>query len=355
MKRLTIIMILVCFLCTPVHAEGVRVGTTYSDVQSRYLGLNEDVAYTDVLKSGFGILRLGAYWDEIEKEKGQFDFFRLDRQIWQAEEACVPLVITVGMKAPRWPEYFIPAWVLEEAKPAFGADLSKNEYLKKRTLIFLEKVVSRYRDEAIIKYWQVENEPMSRMGAKKWFIGKEFLGQEVALVRELDGGRRPIVMTTATYPNVFLRLLARLSVRHDPIKETLEMCDILGLNVYPMVGYKFWKFRMYFRTTRNDREKYLSRVISFAKSMRKETWIVELQAEPWEPGHLAYQEEEIPPTGWPAAAEESFAEARKLGIETIFLWGAEYWLFRELRYQDTGWKDLLKELLRESQPAGKKE
>lgn len=111
---------------------------------------------------------------------------------------------------------------------------------------------------------------------------------------------------------------------------------------------------MYFRTTRKGRRNYLSKVLTYAKGAKKQIWIMELQAEPWEPGHLVYKEEEVPPTGWPGGAEESFREARQLGIETIFFWGAEYWLFREMHYQDTGWKDLLKELLRETQPAREK-
>ena len=84
-------------------------------------------------------------------------------------------------------------------------------------------MVKRYQGEETIHWWQVENEPLNRIGERHWFIGSDFLKEEVRLVRKLDKNKRPVLMTVATYPNGFLRFIARLSVRHDPIKESLEL------------------------------------------------------------------------------------------------------------------------------------
>jgi hypothetical protein len=347
MKRTFIIAILLIFQCSPLQAEQLRLGTTFSPRQSEYLEMDWKETYHMILEIGFDIIRLGAYWNEIEKEEDIYDFSVLDWQVREARKKSIPVVLTIGMKAPRWPEYFIPEWVLEKVSLPFAADLSKKKYLRERTLKFIEKVVNHYKSEAIIRYWQVENEPMNRMGEKYWFIGKDFLKEEVALVRKLDEDSRPILLTVATYPNKFLSFLANISINHDPIKESLEICDILGLNIYPAIGYKFWWKDFYFWTKRAERQKYYSAVLALAKSKGKKVWGVELQAEPWEPGQLVHKGKERPPTGWPEMTEDIFREIHLLGVDTIFLWGAEYWRYRAMQYGDMKWWKTVFGILRE--------
>jgi len=87
----------------------------------------------------------------------------------------------------------------------------------------------------------------------------------------------------------------------------------------------------------------------FIEGCGKEVWVTELQAEPWEPGHLAYREEKVPPTGDPEETEKFFMELKEIGIKTIFLWGVEYWRFREWKYKDTKWKKLLCKFIKEKE------
>ncbi|MFQ5952563.1 MAG: beta-galactosidase [Candidatus Omnitrophota bacterium] len=343
--RTLVLIVLILFQCTTLCADNLRIGTTYSPIQSRYLDLDWKKTYLAILELGFDVIRLGAYWNEIEKEKGVYDFTVLDWQIKEAGKKGIPVILTVGMKAPRWPEYFIPDWVIEKSFLPFGADVSKDDFLKKRTLIFIEKVVDHYKRDPIIRYWQVENEPLDRIGEKHWLIGKDFLKQEVELVRKLDGKKRPILLTAATYPNAFQRFLSRIFVKHDPIRECLELCDVLGLNVYPVIGQKVLFMDIYFRTTRQQRDMYFSKVISIARSEGKDVWIMELQAEPWEPGHLVYKEKKQPLTGNPEEVKESFEEFRNLGVDTILLWGAEYWHYRETRHKDAKWQNTVRGLI----------
>ncbi|MEA3489268.1 MAG: beta-galactosidase [Candidatus Omnitrophota bacterium] len=342
---ISIITIFVVLKCAPGIADQVRIGTTYSRRQCEYLGIDWKKTYIAILDTGFDIIRLGAYWDEIEKKKGEYDFSRLDWEINEARRKNIPVILAVGMKAPRWPEYYIPEWVIEKTHPAYGANLAKNVYLKEKTLDFIEKVVTRYGGEPIVQYWQVENEPLNRIGSYKWYIGRSFLKQEVEFVRKLDGKGRPIILTVATYPNRFLRFFEELSTPQDPVKECLELCDIIGINIYPTFGYKFLWFNIYFNTTPGGREKYFSKLLKRIRNKRKKVWITELQAEPWEPGHLVYKEKDPPPTGMPETMEESFREFRDMGVDTVLLWGAEYWRFRAVRYGDTEWERTVRNLL----------
>ena len=285
----------------------------------------------------FDVLRVGAYWAEIEREEGVYDFTQLDWQVEQAAKNDIPLVLVVGMKSPRWPEFYIPEWLMSKVKLSFGQDVGKNALIKEKTLLFVEKVVTRYKDKKIIHYWQVENEALNRFGAKYWYIGKDLLKEEVDLVRTLDPGNRPIILTAATYPSRILRVISFLTLPHDAIEECLEMCDILGVNVYPAIGYKIGRWKFYIRANKKERDVYFKKIVQRIKAAGKKPWITELQAEPWEAGHLVYREEENPPTAQPQYMAAHIEEFEALGFETILLWGVEYWIYRWSFHGDVSW------------------
>ena len=327
-------------------AEPVHIGTTFSARQCRYLRVNAKETFKEILKTKFDLMRLSAYWDELEPQDGVYDFRSLDWQIAEATSKHIPVVLTVGMKAPRWPEYFIPSWVLKRLRLRKGADVSQHAYLRQRTLRFIETVVRRYRNEEAIRYWQVENEPLDRTGPGYWWIAPAFLKQEVALVRRLDPRGRPLIITAVTYPNRLLRWFMYLFMQHDTIDEAFGLCDILGVNVYPVVGHRWFVKKSYYWTSPEERNEYLSSILKRPTRGMKPVWVTELQAEPWEPDQLVYTEQEPPPTGDPAIVQHSIQELRALGIDTILLWGAEYWQFRKARYQDLRWWNEVRRLLR---------
>ncbi len=339
--------VIVLLVAGEAAAEPVRIGTTFSARQCSYLPVNAKDTLKETLKSPFDLIRLAAYWDELEPRPDAYDFSRLDWQIAKAAAKQIPIVLTIGMKAPRWPEYFIPSWVLRRLKLPKGGDVSKQAYLRERTLRFLDAVVRRYRNEHAIRYWQVENEPLDRVGPGFWWIGPAFVKQEVELVRRLDAMRRPIILTTVTYPNPVLRKFMYLFMRHDTIDESLRLGDILGVNVYPVVGHRWLVKKSYYWTTPEERQRYLSNIVKRARRARKPVWVTELQAEPWEPNLLVYTDREPPPTGDPAILQPTIEELRALGIEVVFLWGAEYWQFRKSRYKDASWWNEVRRLLRQ--------
>ncbi len=328
-------------------AEPVHIGTTFSARQCLYLQVSAKETLKEILNTKFDLIRLAAYWDELEPQEDVQDFSHLDWQIALAKSKQIPIVLAVGMKAPRWPEYFIPPWVLTRLRLRKGADVSRHAYLRERTLRFLETVVRRYRDEEAIHYWQVENEPLDRTGPGYWWIGPAFLKQEVELVRRLDTKERPIIITAVTYPNPLLRKLMYLFMRHDTIDEALGLCDILGVNVYPVVGHRWFLKTSYYWTTPEERNAYLSSILKRSKRGKKPVWITELQAEPWEPDQLAYTGQAQPPTGNPVVVQQNVQELRALEIQAILLWGAEYWQFRKARYKDAHWWDTVRRLLQQ--------
>ncbi len=340
-------LIICAWLAFPFRAQAddFLFGTTFSRRQCDYLELDWKEVYRAVLDLPFDIIRLGAYWNEIEKERDKYDFSELDWQVQQARNRNMKIVLTVGMKAPRWPEYYIPEWVTEDIKLGYGATVSRNVYLQKRTLDFVERVIHHYRDEMAISYWQVENEALNRFGGKRWRMDKEFLEKEVELVKNLDPHDRPIILTASTYPNAFLRIVSRMFTKGKPVQDSLELCDILGINVYPKIGQKFWGQRFYFRSGKNRRLLYFGDIIQRAKEANKEIWVTELQAEPWEPGLLVYKFERHPPTGLPSDTQLILEEMRGMGYNTFLFWGAEYWYYQKTVHENPEWWEMITDIL----------
>jgi hypothetical protein len=97
-------------------ASQTEVGVTFSRRQAEYLGLPWQRTFHAVMDLSPTVVRLGAYWDEIERRRDVFDFSTLDWQLERLPAQHYRVVLTVGMKAPRWPEYYLPSWLMRETK-----------------------------------------------------------------------------------------------------------------------------------------------------------------------------------------------------------------------------------------------
>jgi hypothetical protein len=128
-------------------------------------------------------LRLPAYWDEIEQEEGTYDFTDLDYMVNQASSRDVKLIINVGRRQPRWPECHAPAWTNKKSDTENQAKL----------LAIIKATVLRYKDNPHVVNWQVENEAFLSTFGVCPPLDKDFLNQEISLVRSLD--KRPIIIT----------------------------------------------------------------------------------------------------------------------------------------------------------------
>ncbi|MDP2652609.1 MAG: beta-galactosidase [Candidatus Omnitrophota bacterium] len=347
MKTFSALFFFFFFFCCPLPAdEGLRIGTTFSRQQCIYLGLDWQETYLAVLKLKPDIIRLGAYWNEIEAKESTFDLTTLDWEIKEAKKRGIPIVLTIGMKAPRWPEYFIPAWVFKKTQLHYSDDIAENPVLKKYTLRFIREVINHYSAEEAIAYIQVENEALNKFGKKNWQLSKKFLSEEIELIRSLDNLKRPIVLTAATYPNTFLRTIARIFTKGDWIKNNLALCDILGINAYPTIGQKTFGFRHYVRTSPEQRKKSLRRVLKAAKNKGAELWVTELQAEPWEPGELVHTKKHAPPSISPETVVYYFEELKTEGVRTVLLWGAEYWFYQKKEHGNLRWWKMAEDMFK---------
>ncbi len=248
------------FIGKAPQQEKIIWGATFSQKHAQDLGLNWQETYLSILEDlEVKHLRLIAYWDLIEPQNNQYYFDDLDWQIEEAEKHNAEIILVAGLKTPRWPECHIPEWI----KRASSAKASEDKEL----LEYIKETINRYKGNNSIIAWQIENEPFFRFGECPE-IDKNFLEQEINLVKSLDPNRKIIITDSGS--NSFWFEPARLG-------------DIVGISIYEKVwfhelnNYVIYPFPPIF---------YQRKALIINKIFDKNVICVELQTEPWGPGLL---------------------------------------------------------------------
>jgi hypothetical protein len=328
----------------------VQVGTSFSPLRAAYLGLDPHRAFTRLLAMHFRVIRLSTYWNEVD----QSGYDQLDWMMNEAKRAQQPIVLTVGMKALGWPEFFIPASAVPASGLQQGQDIASDSSLRASALAFVNDTVLRYRDNPALVAWQIENEPFNRAGPQRLWIDAEFLRDEMTSVRQLDSRHRPLIVNAFSHFNLlFDQASARQgfdlrqwlgfdadSAERDGLA-AMNRGDVLGLDVYTAIGYQFLG-QDHMSHADLDWPDRLARVRDLAKQQGKQAWITEAQAEPWESSSNTPTD---PKSTSPQAIRSIFANLKDAGFTTVLFWGSEYWLWRE-DYGDSRWTDTVKTILR---------
>lgn len=311
-----IIFLFLIFLLSRGHIYGnneLEYGITFSKKQAESLGLDWRKVYLAALDElGVKKIRLPAYWDEVEKNGDEFFWDDLDWQIAEAEEHGAEIILAVGGRLPRWPECHFPGW---------AEGLTKEER-EAKILSYIEKVVSRYKENKSIAAWQVENEPFLAHFGDCPEVDGEFLDEEITLTRSLDV--RPIVVTDSGELSVWIPAARR--------------ADIFGTTMYSDTYSRHLKMYIhypiapgFFRFKKN-----ITRL--FAKP---DKWVViELQAEPW--GPVPYQnlsKEERDRTMNLEKFREIIEFARLSGFKEFYLWGVEWWYWERAEGRPEMWEE----------------
>ncbi len=183
-----------CWRQVPVERCGpARLGISYRPLQAAALGLDPDAALRVLLAYPFELIRIGAYWDRLERTPGGLRPGELDRQLDAAEQAGKQVIVCVGaVKVFGYPEFFVPSHHLDRPLQE-GALVTPGEHgrLLAAAIAFVTGVVERYRDRGAIIAWQVEHEAVDPLGVEhSWRLSEEFVRAEVAAVRAADPGGR---------------------------------------------------------------------------------------------------------------------------------------------------------------------
>jgi hypothetical protein len=301
----------------------MNLGTTFSYRECQSLGLDPWEALEAVTGLGLSPVRIGTYWDEIEPEKGKYDFSFLDRQAEILTKGKTEIVLELGMKAPRWPEYYLPVWLQDK-------EINSEEVLD-RVLVFLERVVKKYGKNPQVKWLNVENEPLNYSGPNDKRIASATLKKEIGLVGRLSG--KPVILNSWVEMHPRRRFLRKVLRGEKAVDCCLEWGDILGLSLYPkypgspLIKDHHWLF--------------LKGILKKAKDLKKQVWVTELQASPWE-------EKRKSSIFSPSDIIDYFNQLKSLGFSTILFWGAEFW-YQQLKEGNQKWWQLVKNLREENE------
>lgn len=279
--------------------EKVAWGVSFDPQNAQSLGLDPKVVLQAALDDlGVDHLRLTAYWNRMESERGVYDWSELDWQMKMAQEKEAKVLLTVGRKLPRWPECAQPAWY---------NSLSSAEQ-RKELLEFVNLTVARYKTYNNVIGWQVENEPL--VG---WFgvcppPDKEELKQEIFLVKQLDS--RQVVVTDS----------GELSTWYSAATAGE---DVLGTTLYRVVWNQytgFWHWPLppayyYYKSALIEKLTGVKKVI-----------VTELQMEPWVDGAMAdYPLAQQYSSMNPDQFRSNISYVKQAGFDEVYLWGVEWW------------------------------
>ncbi len=286
------------------------IGTTYSARHAKHLGLPVADSLRTATKWGFSHIRLGSYWSELETAPGKFNWKPLLAQLKICESAKQPVVLTIGCKAPRWPEFYIPGWYAHLA--ADSAEFS----------VAIERFISALMDVVIpfscITHWQVENEPYLPVRIEGVWkkIPQSLVLLELGLVRSMDA--RPCILTA----------FGNHCVLDGSLTALKSEADVIGIDLYPKLfvrqvfGYLWYSGVL------------LGSLLPLTLGQCKQPiWITELQAEPWERDDVGYRSKN-PSSISPKQLDQNLKLAQSLPVAETLLWGFEYWIWLEQQGDD---------------------
>ena len=329
---------------TPVAARGeTLLGFSYRPRQAEAFGLDRREALSALLAQPFQLVRLGAYWNEIEPQRGVFRPDALDWQIEAAERAGLRIILAVGaVKTFGYPEFFAPAHGLTR-KLAEGALIEPSAYpaLSEGAVAFVTRIIERYRDHPAIVAWQVEHEAVDPLGMEhSWRLSAGFVEREVAAARASDPSR-PVMLNGFLPTSTVVRAQQwwRTRDQGDSLAVAQRLADIVGVDYYPrhaLAGSRSWSAYM---DGSNGAASAAGRQRLFAwarSAPGRRLMVSEGQAEPWEavttppsPGGAAMFT--CPPERVIANYSQwmDWSRAAHTPLYAYLFWGAEYWLLRQ--------------------------
>lgn len=300
----------------------VEYGISFNKQHAESLGLDwkeNYLAMLDELKPKY--LRFSATWDEVEMEKGEYDFTDIDWQMDEANKRGTQVILAIGQKAPRWPECHTPVWT----------DNLKNGDYKIELFKYIKTVVERYQDHPALEIWQVENEPFIkfRFGDCENYHEDLVLG-EIDLVKSLDSEHKIIITDSGEL---------------STWRQATKVGDIFGSTLYRVVrtpGGKIWNYD--WLPTGFYKLKAQFWGVDFDNF-----YISELQAEPWftnsDPNTTDIIEQEKSMNIERLKKHLNYVE--HIGVSRSYLWGVEWWYWMKIKMNDDRYWGVIKNKINE--------
>lgn len=284
-----------------------ELGVSFIPSYAAYLGVDPQETLNALIHDlGIKRFRFVSYWDQIETSPGTYDFSQLDWQMAVAQKAGAQVSLSLGLRQPRWPECHAPSWV-DTAKPARQWQPALERVM--------EATVKRYRTSPALESYQLENEYFLQGFGACQNHDRQRLIDEYALVKHLDS-RHPVIITRSNngvgWPT------------------GAPTPDKSGISIYQRVWDSHYTHRY---ITYPVPSWYYSSLLGLTKLMTgQDTFIHELQAEAWAPNYQSILETSLTEQNKSfdaARLKNTIQFAKDIGPRQVYLWGAEYWYYRD--------------------------
>lgn len=280
-------------------------------------------------ETGMRSVRLSVQWDEVEPQPGRFDFSVTEALIRAAKAHGATVTLSIGMKAQRHPEYYIPEWAFEGTSLQPGAVISEDPVLRARALTMVAAVTRYFATSDVVDSWSAENEPyIASRRSDHYSLSREYVAEVVRAIRANDPAGRPVVINHAQHFVMDRRwqvALADADVLAQSMypRRNVDLPGVRGIANIMELGPLMPNYAHQART---------------ARAAGKQFWVTELQGEPWTDGDSRLLSPADPsPNLSPSQLAENVIYARKSGAGRIYLWGAEWWLYQAEQFGDTRW------------------
>jgi hypothetical protein len=287
------------------------LGVSFIPDYASSLGVDPQTTMDNLLDIGVKHFRLVSYWSEGEPTQGQYDFSQLDWQFQKAEAAHAHIILTLGLRQPRWPECHVPNWV-DTTKPLSQWQPELENYI--------QAVVNRYKSSPALDRYQLENEYFLKGFGTCTDSSRSRLVSEYNLVQKLDPSHQIVVGRSN-------------NALGFPLGKPTP--DEWSISVYKRV----WDAGVTHRYLEYPQPAWF---YGFIAGVQKLVWhhnmlIAELQAEPWPPNGKTIPEVSLREQDKSFDAQrfnDRFGYAKQTGMKEVYFWGAEYWYYRKAVLHD---------------------
>jgi hypothetical protein len=320
------------------HKRPSVLGTTFSQLQCNFLNISYQECCRDVATLPFNAIRVCAYWEEIEKTENVYSYEILDYIVTEFSKKEIQIILTVGIKSPRWPEFHIPKWLRDKYNTTHQ-DIAVDSFseIATKAYQFTENTVCRYKDNPHIKYFLIENEGLNNAEFTNGrHISHAFIHSEIDLVRRLKRPDQKIMCTNA------IELSLLWADDKYALRQNLHLADAVGINVYTKIPKNNRQYIeptfLFWMKLKNWRNKIIQKGC--------EPWITESQAEPWElhdgKGSAIHINEKNYPSSSPQSSVKLASKLTKIGFNKILLWGCEHWYWHKKNGNNEWWNEIEK-------------
>jgi hypothetical protein len=283
----------------------LQMGVSFIPDYAQSLGLNPEQTMDALINIGVKHFRLVSYWSDVEPEPNQYNFTQLDWEFQKAEAAHAQIILTVGLRQPRWPECHPPNWVnTAESTQDWQPQLES----------FMQKVVERYKNSPSLEAYQLENEYFLKGFGDCNNFSRSRLVSEYNLVQKLDPNH-PIIVGRSN--NALGFPVGQPKPNEFSISIYKRVWDAGVTHRYLEYPFPAW---------------YYGFIAGFQKIFLHRNMVIgELQAEAWPPNGQTIQDTSLSEQNKSLNAtrlKNRFEYGKATGMKQIYLWGAEYWYYR---------------------------